>query len=212
MAARAGHPCRSRHAHIAAAGVVSLPVPTIYGGSGIHRWVPGLRSCDHVPRKAQRITTTQPQPIPMWLPHIGPEVSKAASGALEVGYLGLGSATEEFEEALADYLELDAGRALMSTNSCTAALNCACLAGRAAGRDLPGRRAARPAGDRGRRPRHRHPPPRAHRRGHRRPGLLQLRPGQGHDHPAAATTSASPASPRSSSPPPTTPTSGCSST
>jgi hypothetical protein len=56
-------------------------------------------------------------------------------------------------------------------------------AGRATGRDLPGRRRARPAGDRGRRPRHRHPPPRAHGRGHRRPGLLQLRPGQDHDHP-----------------------------
>ena len=37
----------------------------------------------------------------MWLPHIGPEVTTAASGALEVGYLGLGSATKEFEEALA---------------------------------------------------------------------------------------------------------------
>ena len=73
------------------------------------------------------MTTTQPQAIPMWLPHIGPEVIKAASDALEIGYLGLGSATKEFEDALADYLELDAGRALMSTNSCTAALNCACL-------------------------------------------------------------------------------------
>jgi dTDP-4-amino-4,6-dideoxygalactose transaminase len=73
------------------------------------------------------MTSTQPQAIPMWLPHIGPEVIKAASDALEVGYLGLGSATKEFEEALADYLELDADRALMTTNSCTAALNCACL-------------------------------------------------------------------------------------
>ena len=63
----------------------------------------------------------------MWLPHIGPEVLKAANDALEIGYLGLGSATKEFEEALADYLELGADRALMSTNSCTAALNCACL-------------------------------------------------------------------------------------
>ena len=73
------------------------------------------------------MTTTPPQPIPMWLPHIGPEVIKAASDALEIGYLGLGSATKEFEDALADYLELGADRALMSTNSCTAALNCACL-------------------------------------------------------------------------------------
>ena len=73
------------------------------------------------------MTTTQPQPIPMWLPHIGPETIGAATGALEIGYLGLGSATKEFEDALADYLELGADRALMSTNSCTAALNCACL-------------------------------------------------------------------------------------
>ena len=60
------------------------------------------------------MTTTQPQPIPMWLPHIGPEVIKVASDALEVGYLGLGSATKEFEDALAGYLELDDGRARMS--------------------------------------------------------------------------------------------------
>jgi len=73
------------------------------------------------------MTTTQPEPIPMWLPHIGPEVIRAATDALEIGYLGMGAATKEFEDALADYLELDAGRALMSTNSCTAALNCACL-------------------------------------------------------------------------------------
>ena len=73
------------------------------------------------------MTTMQPQPIPMWLPHIGPETIGAATGALEIGYLGLGSATKEFEDALADYLELGADRALMSTNSCTAALNCACL-------------------------------------------------------------------------------------
>ena len=73
------------------------------------------------------MTTTQPEPIPMWLPHIGPEVIRATTDALEIGYLGMGAATKEFEEALAEYLELDASRALMSTNSCTAALNCACL-------------------------------------------------------------------------------------
>jgi dTDP-4-amino-4,6-dideoxygalactose transaminase len=73
------------------------------------------------------MTTTQPQPIPMWLPHIGPEVIKAAGDALEIGDLGLGSATREFEEALTGYLEPDPGRPLMSANSCTAALNCACL-------------------------------------------------------------------------------------
>jgi dTDP-4-amino-4,6-dideoxygalactose transaminase len=73
------------------------------------------------------MTSTQPEPIPMWLPHIGPETVRAATDALEIGYLGMGAATKEFEDALADYLELPASRALMSTNSCTAALNCACL-------------------------------------------------------------------------------------
>jgi dTDP-4-amino-4,6-dideoxygalactose transaminase len=63
----------------------------------------------------------------MWLPHIGPEVIHAATQALEIGYLGLGKATKEFEDALSAYLELDDQRVLMSTNSCTAALNCACL-------------------------------------------------------------------------------------
>ncbi len=73
------------------------------------------------------MTTSELEPIPMWLPHIGPEVIQAATQALEVGYLGLGKATKEFEETLSAYLELDGDRVLMSTNSCTAALNCACL-------------------------------------------------------------------------------------
>jgi dTDP-4-amino-4,6-dideoxygalactose transaminase len=73
------------------------------------------------------MTSTAPEPIPMWLPHIGPEVIQAATQALEIGYLGLGKATKEFEDALSGYLELDDQRVLMSTNSCTAALNCACL-------------------------------------------------------------------------------------
>jgi dTDP-4-amino-4,6-dideoxygalactose transaminase len=73
------------------------------------------------------MTTGGTEPLPMWLPHIGPETIGAATGALEIGYLGMGAATKQFEEALASYLQLAGGRTLMSTNSCTAALNCACL-------------------------------------------------------------------------------------
>ena len=73
------------------------------------------------------MTTNANEPIPMWRPHIGPEVIQAATQALEIGYLGLGKATKQFEDELGNYLELDDQRVLMSTNSCTAALNCACL-------------------------------------------------------------------------------------
>jgi dTDP-4-amino-4,6-dideoxygalactose transaminase len=108
--------------------MVCLRGNRIYGGSGIHpAGAAATVSSNHHDNRGDDMTTTQPQPIPMWLPHIGPEVLQAATGALEIGYLGMGAATKEFEEALADHLELDASRALMSTNSCTAALNCACL-------------------------------------------------------------------------------------
>ena len=73
------------------------------------------------------MTSSATEPMEMWRPHIGPEVIEAATRALEIGYLGLGKATKEFEDALSRYLELDDQRVLMSTNSCTAALNCACL-------------------------------------------------------------------------------------
>ena len=76
---------------------------------------------DH-PRSA-----VEPQPLPMWLPYLGPEVREAADRALVDGYLGLGSLSRQFEEALADFLELDDDRRLMTTNSCTAALHCACI-------------------------------------------------------------------------------------
>ena len=45
------------------------------------------------------MTTTQPQPIPMWLPHLGPEVLEAVTDALAIGYLGLGADTKEFEDS-----------------------------------------------------------------------------------------------------------------
>jgi dTDP-4-amino-4,6-dideoxygalactose transaminase len=73
------------------------------------------------------VTAAAEQPLPMWLPHLGPEAREAADRALAAGYLGLGSLSRQFEETLAGYLELDDGRKLMTTNSCTAALNCACI-------------------------------------------------------------------------------------
>jgi dTDP-4-amino-4,6-dideoxygalactose transaminase len=74
--------------------------------------------------------------LPMWVPHLGPEVTEAVTQALADGYLGIGRLSRQFEEALAGYLELD-DRRLMTTNSCTAALNCACvLAGAGPGTEV----------------------------------------------------------------------------
>lgn len=72
-------------------------------------------------------TAAQQGVLPMWQPHLGPEVREAADRVLAAGYLGLGSLSREFEEALAGYLMLDDNRKLITTSSCTAALNCACI-------------------------------------------------------------------------------------
>jgi dTDP-4-amino-4,6-dideoxygalactose transaminase len=75
--------------------------------------------------------------IPMWVPHLGPEVTEATTKALEAGYLGLGSLSQRFEQELAEYVELGPDRRLMTTNSCTAALNCAAiLAGAGPGTEI----------------------------------------------------------------------------
>lgn len=62
--------------------------------------------------------------IPVYRPYLGPEVQEAASQALEVGWLGMGKLSRQFEEELATTLGLE-GRSLVSTNSCTEALHIA---------------------------------------------------------------------------------------
>src|SRR6266542_3600478 len=71
--------------------------------AGGPRPLPGSRreTGDHA------MTTNANEPIPMWRPHIGPEVIQAATQALEIGYLGLGKATKQFEDELGNYLGLD---------------------------------------------------------------------------------------------------------
>ena len=64
--------------------------------------------------------------LPVFVPHLGPEVHQAVGKALEVGYLGLGPATAVFEQQLATWLGLQ-GRHLTATNSCTSALHLAAL-------------------------------------------------------------------------------------
>jgi dTDP-4-amino-4,6-dideoxygalactose transaminase len=67
---------------------------------------------------------TDAVPIPVYRPHLGPEVQAAARDALEAGWLGMGKLSRQFEEGLADYLGLQ-DRSLVSTNSCTEALHIA---------------------------------------------------------------------------------------
>ncbi len=64
--------------------------------------------------------------IPVFRPHLGPEVHAAVRDALEVGWLGMGERTYQFEGALSRYLGLD-GRHLVATGSCTAALHMAAI-------------------------------------------------------------------------------------
>lgn len=67
--------------------------------------------------------------IPVFEPHIGVDTVKHLLDALDVGWLGMGATTQEFEERIADYLGLD-GHYVVATNTGTSALH---IALRAAG-------------------------------------------------------------------------------
>lgn len=65
--------------------------------------------------------------IPVFVPHIGADTLKHLTDALDVGWLGMGASTKEFEERIAAYLGLD-GRYVVATNTGTSALHIALLA------------------------------------------------------------------------------------
>ena len=67
--------------------------------------------------------------VPVFQPHIGADTTKHLLDALDVGWLGMGATTQEFEKRIADYLGLD-GRYVAATNTGTSALH---IALRAAG-------------------------------------------------------------------------------
>jgi dTDP-4-amino-4,6-dideoxygalactose transaminase len=67
---------------------------------------------------------TDAAPIPVYRPHLGPEVHAAARDALDTGWLGMGQLSRQFEDELSSYLGLE-DRSLVSTNSCTEALHIA---------------------------------------------------------------------------------------
>ena len=68
----------------------------------------------------------EPGRIPVFVPHIGVDTLKHLTDALDVGWLGMGALTKEFEERIAAYLELD-GSHVVATNTGTSALHIALL-------------------------------------------------------------------------------------
>ncbi len=65
--------------------------------------------------------------LPVFKPHIDEETQQAAREALELGWLGMGSYVQSFEEELSRFLELEPGRRLIAVNTGTSALHLALL-------------------------------------------------------------------------------------
>jgi dTDP-4-amino-4,6-dideoxygalactose transaminase len=65
--------------------------------------------------------------IPVFVPYVGVDTLKHLTDALDVGWLGMGATTKDFEDRIAAYLELD-GRYVVATNTGTSALHIALLA------------------------------------------------------------------------------------
>lgn len=64
--------------------------------------------------------------VPVFQPHIGVDTLKAVVDAFSIGWLGMGSLTKEFEEAVSRYLGLT-DRRVVATNTGTSALQLALL-------------------------------------------------------------------------------------
>ena len=62
--------------------------------------------------------------IPVFKPLLGKDTIEHISKILDIGWLGMGSNTKEFEELLSNYFELD-NRYLVATNTATSALHLA---------------------------------------------------------------------------------------
>jgi dTDP-4-amino-4,6-dideoxygalactose transaminase len=71
----------------------------------------------------------KPDRIPVFKPHIGVDTLKHLTDALDVGWLGMGATTKEFEERIAEFLGLK-GRHVVAANTGTSAFH---IALRAAG-------------------------------------------------------------------------------
>jgi dTDP-4-amino-4,6-dideoxygalactose transaminase len=64
--------------------------------------------------------------IPVFVPSIGEDTKKHLNEAIDIGWLGMGSASKEFEDRISDFLELD-DRFVAVVNTGTSALHIALL-------------------------------------------------------------------------------------
>jgi dTDP-4-amino-4,6-dideoxygalactose transaminase len=64
--------------------------------------------------------------IPVFVPSVGEDTKKHLNDALDIGWLGMGVSTKEFEERISQFLELE-NRYVVSTNTGTSALHIALL-------------------------------------------------------------------------------------
>ncbi len=65
--------------------------------------------------------------VPVFVPYVGVDTLKHLTDALDVGWLGMGATTKEFEDRIAAYLGLE-HRSVVATNTGTSALHIALLA------------------------------------------------------------------------------------
>lgn len=68
-----------------------------------------------------------PEELPVFVPATGIHTLKALADALDIGWLGMGAFTQEFEQKIGAYLELQ-GRHVVTTNTGTSALHLALVA------------------------------------------------------------------------------------
>jgi dTDP-4-amino-4,6-dideoxygalactose transaminase len=71
--------------------------------------------------------TASLEKIPVFAPHIGVDTIKHLTDALDVGWLGMGATTKEFEDRIGEFLGLK-DRHVVATNTGTSALHIALLA------------------------------------------------------------------------------------
>lgn len=73
---------------------------------------------------AWRFPGAAPGEIPVFVPHIGVDTIKAVTDAFDVGWLGMGATTREFEQEIERFLQLN-DRHVVATNTGTSALHLA---------------------------------------------------------------------------------------